>query len=106
MYSEVDDPSKELIVQLWDYNTILNDELIGEAKINLDFIIRPNTPLAVFSPTLSLSHVLTHTHTHTLSLSSFFNSIDSIFSLYFLLLISFLNADDRMVVIMEKDNTF
>jgi hypothetical protein len=43
----VDDPFKELTIQLWDFNTILSDELIGEVKISLDFIVRPNVPLAV-----------------------------------------------------------
>jgi protein-tyrosine phosphatase len=44
---EVDDPSKELTIQLWDYNTILSDELIGEVTINLDLIVRPNVPNAI-----------------------------------------------------------
>lgn len=48
-YRDVEENSKELLVQVWDSNTYLNNELIGEVKINLDVFLRKKGSVKVRS---------------------------------------------------------
>lgn len=48
-HRDVEENSKELLVQVWDSNTYLSDELIGEIKINLDVFLRKKGAVKVRS---------------------------------------------------------